>query len=356
MSGVGERELRFAEALNEAVDLCMQRDERVFVMGLGVPDPAGTFGTTTGLQEKHGPERVLDIPISENAMTGVGIGSALVGMRPVMTHIRQEFAMLAIDQIVNQAAKWRYMFGGQASVPLVMRMIVGRGWGQGPQHSQSLHAWYAHVPGLKVVLPATPHDAKGLLIASIEDDDPVVFLEHRWLYNIHGPVPEGMYRVPIGQPNLLRRGKDVTVVALSYMTLEASKAARRLAEGGIEAEVIDLRTLSPLDDSLLLESVARTGRLVVCDHANLTGSFAGEVVARVVERAFGDLKSAPVRVALPDCPTPTTRGLSNYFYPTDRHIEAAVRRVLGLPAEDPFLGVEPSDTLDVPDPSFTGPF
>ena len=258
--------------------------------------------------------------------------------------------------IVNQAAKWHYMFGGQASVPMVIRMIVGRGWGQGPQHSQSLHAWFAHVPGLKVVMPATPHDAKGMLIASIEDDNPVLFLEHRWLHSISGPVPEGMYRVPLGKSAVMREGDDVTLATASYMTLEAVKAADRLAEDGIAAEIVDLRTLNPLDDGPMLASVRKTGRLVVCDHATRTAGFAGEVITRVCEQAWTDLKSPPVRVTLPDCPTPTTRALANYYYPGPAHIVAAVRQAMGLPSEDPWLAVRPEDLLDVPDRSFTGPF
>jgi pyruvate dehydrogenase E1 component beta subunit len=338
------------------MDLAMEKDGRVYVIGLGAPDPTSVFGTTKGLAEKHGKERVFDMPVSESAMTGVILGSSLVGMRPVMTHIRQEFAMLAIDQIVNQAAKWHYMFGGQSSVPIVLRMIVGRGWGQGPQHSQSLHSWFSHIPGLKVVMPATPFDAKGLLMASIEDNNPVVFIEHRWLYNLHGVVPQGAYTVPLGVPNILREGTDVTIVALSYMTLEAVRAAEILNEDGIHAEVVDLRTLNPLNDELILESVRKTRHLIVCDHATMTAGFSAEVVSRVAERAFESLRSAPVRVTLPDCPTPTTRALANYYYPTARHIAAAAKRALGRPADDPSLDVHPTDLLDVPDPSFTGPF
>lgn len=349
------RELKFFQALNEGLDVSLQNDPRVYVMGLGVPDPTGIFGTTTGLQEKYGVDRVYDIPISESGVTGIAVGSALVGMRPVMTHMRLEFSMLALDQMANQAAKWHYMFGGQAIAPLTIRMIVGRGWGQGPQHSQSLHAWFAHIPGLKVVMPATPYDAKGLLISSIEDDSPVVFIEHRWLYNIHGPVPEGTYRVPL-IPKLIRTGKHATIVASSYMTLDAIKAAKQLAQEGIEVDIIDLRVLNPLDDSLIFESVAKTGHLIVCDHATYTGSYAGEVISRITEKAFSSLKSAPQRVTLPDCPTPTTRALSNYYYPTPQHIINAVKVALGKPVEDPYKNVLPADFLDVPDQSFTGPF
>ncbi len=351
-----ERQLTYAQALNEAIDLSMARDRSVYVIGLGAPDRDGLFGTTRNLADKYGPRRVFDMPISESGMTGVALGSALVGMRPVMTHVRTEFAILAMDQICNQAAKWHYMFGGQARVPLTIRMLVGRGWGQGPQHSQSLHAWFAHVPGLKVVMPSTVYDAKGLLMAAIADDNPVVFIEHRWLYNLRGHVPEGEYAVPLGQPRVMRAGKDVTIVASSYSTLESLRAADQLDRYGIDAEVIDLRTLTPLDDSELLASVRRTGHLVVVDQGTLTAGFAAEIVARVTEKAFSDLKSPPERVTLPDAPTPTARALSNYFYPTISHIVAAAMRRLGRSTKDPYETVRPDDLLDVPDKGFTGPF
>lgn len=352
---MSSRQLTFVEALNEALDLCMAKDPKVFILGLGASDPAAVFASTKGLVQKYGPRRVLDMPVAENAMSGVAIGAALHGMRPVMTHIRLEFAMLAIDQIVNQAAKWHYMFGGRASVPVVIRMVVGRGWGQGPQHSQSLQGWFAHVPGLRVVMPATPHDAKGLLIAAIEDNNPVVFIEHRWLYNIHGPVPEGIYRVPLGQPNILRRGRHVTVASVSHMTLEAVRAADELASEGIELEVVDIRTLNPFDETLILESVRKTGHLIVADTGCRSVGFAAEVVARVAEQCLRDLKRPPIRVTLPDLPTPTTRALSNYYYPLVRDISAAARRLLGRPmASEP--EIKPDAFLDVPDPLFRGPF
>lgn len=350
------RQLTYAQALNEALDQSLANDPKVYVVGLGVPDPIGVFGTTRNLVQKYGPRRVLDMPVSESGMTGIALGSALVGMRPVMTHMRLEFALLAVDQICNQAAKWHYMFGGQAKAPLTIRMIVGRGWGQGPQHSQSLHSWFAHIPGLKVVMPSSAYDAKGLLLASIADDSPVVFIEHRWLYDIHGPVPEEPYTIPLGVPHVIKSGRDVTIVGSSYATFEAMRAAQRLAEEGIDAEVIDLRTVSPLDDSIILESVRRTGHLVVADQGTLTAGFAGEIIARVTEKAFTDLKSAPKRVTLPDNPTPTTRALANYYYPTIGHIVAAAKQQLGRPTSDPFADVRPEDRLDVPDKSFKGPF
>lgn len=350
------RELKFFQAINEAIDLCMTNDPAVYIMGLGVPDPKGIFGSTLGLREKYGSERVMDMPASENGMTGMAIGSALVGMRPIMTHQRIDFALLSIEQIVNQAANWHYMFGGQMSIPLVIRMIIGRGWGQGAQHSQSLQAWFAHVPGLKVVMPATPHDAKGLLIASIEDNNPVIFIEHRWLYNITGHVPEGAYRVPLGRARVIMEGRDVTIAATSYMTVEALRAAEILAEGGVSAEVVDIRTLKPLDETLILESVHKTGHLIVADTGWKTVGFGAEVVARVAEDALGDLKSPPRRMALPDCPTPTTPALANHYYPRAVHIVATARRMLGLNADDPISHATISVPLDVPDTSFTGPF
>lgn len=353
---VENRELKFFQAVNEAIDLCMAKDPTVYVMGLGVPDPKGIFGTTLGLQEKYGPERVMDMPVSENGMTGVAIGSALAGMRPIMTHQRVDFALLAMEQTANQAANWHYMFGGKISVPLVIRMIIGRGWGQGPQHSQSLQAWFAHIPGLKVVMPTTAYDAKGLLISSIEDNNPVIFLEHRWLHNIIDHVPAGYYRVPLGKAQVMRTGHDITLAAISYMTLEALRAAQLLAEQGVSAEVIDIRTLKPLDEDLILDSVRKTGNLVVADTGWKTGGFAGEVVARVVEGAFEKLRNPPARVTLPDCPTPTTRALANHYYPRAIHIVATALKVLGRSLDNSFYHETLTTPLDVPDKGFTGPF
>lgn len=350
------RELKFFQAINEAIDLCMAKDPAVYIMGLGVPDPKGVFGTTLGLQQKYGSMRVMDMPLSENGMTGVAIGSALVGMRPIMTHQRIDFALLAMEQIVNQAAQWYYMFGGQMSIPLVIRMIIGRGWGQGTQHSQSLQALFAHIPGLKVVMPTTPYDAKGLLIASIEDNNPVIFIEHRWLHNITGYVPEEVYRVPLGRARVVREGNDVTIAATSHMTLEALRAAETLAEDGVEAEVIDIRTLKPIDETPILESVRKTGRLIVADTGWKTVGFGAEIVARIAEEAFSALKSPPKRVALDDCPTPTTPALASHYYPRAVHIVVTAKRMLGLRVDVPAPYLTASVPLDVPDMSFTGPF
>jgi pyruvate/2-oxoglutarate/acetoin dehydrogenase E1 component len=350
---MSERQLKFWQAIHEATDLAMARDPSVMVIGLGVTDPKGVFGTTLGLEEKYGAERVSDIPTSENGMTGVSIGLALRGMRPILTHQRVDFAVLTMEQLVNQAAKWHYMFGGRMRVPMVVRMLIGRGWGQGPQHSQSLQAWFAHVPGLKVLMPSTPYDAKGLLISAIEDDNPVMFLEHRWLYNINGAVPEGYYRIPIGEARIARQGSDVTIVSVSYMTLEALRAADLLAKHGISAEIIDIRSLRPWDDACVLESVRRTGRVIVTDHAWKTLGFSAEVIARVAEAGL-PLKSPPRRVCLPDHPAPTSPALAARYYPRAIEIEAAAAEMFGIAT--PESHELPAIPLDIPDLSFTGPF
>jgi pyruvate dehydrogenase E1 component beta subunit len=351
------RMLVFSDALREGMETAMAADERVYLMGLGVPDPKAIFGTTAGLQDRFGPARVMDMPTSENAMTGIAIGSALVGMRPVMVHQRVDFVMLALDQIVNNAAKWHYMFGGQASVPLVIRLIVGRGWGQGPQHSQALQATFAHFPGLKVVSPATPYDAKGMLIAAIEDPNPVIFLEHRWLHPTFGPVPAGAYRVPIGRAHVARSGTDVSIVTSSYMFVESMRAAEALADQGISVEVVDLRTIRPLDRDTIVASVRRTGRVVVADGGWKSFGVAAEIVATLVDGAFDALRRAPKRITFPDAYVPTTPALARHYYPTATTIANAVRELVDLPPmSEADLGFAGTVPIDVPNPAFRGPF
>lgn len=349
------REIKFNEAVREALADCLSADPRVLVMGLGVPDPKGVFGTTLGLQKQFGSERVFDMPTAENGMTGIALGATLAGMRPIMVHQRMDFALLAMEQIVNQAAKWRYMFGGRAAAPLVIRLIIGRGWGQGTQHAQSLQSWFGHIPGLKVVLPATPADAKGLLTSAIEDDDPVIFFEHRWLHGLHGPVPEGRHAEPLGRARVARAGKDVTIASLSYMTIEALRAAERLAADGIQAEVVDVRTLRPLDEATILASVRKTGRLIVADTSWTFCGASAEIAALAAEKAFGRLKCAPRRIGTADCPIPSTPALANLCYPRSRDITAAACAMLGRRAPGT-RGGKSKIPLDIPDASFTGPF
>lgn len=348
--------ISFAEAINEALTAAMTRDANVICYGLGIDDPKAVFGTTLGLQARFGPERVFDMPTSENAMTGIGIGAALYGLRPVMTHQRLDFALLTMDQLVNNAAKWRFMFGGHRGVPLTVRMILGRGWGQGPTHSQNLQAWFAHVPGLKVVAPATPEDAKGLLLASIFDDDPVIFLEHRWLHGLRGEVPEGDVRVPLGKARVLRKGGDVTIVAMSYMTLEGLHAVDHLAAHGIHCELIDLRTIRPLDWDTIEQSVRRTGRLLVLDPGTMTGSVAGEIVARMVKACWTALKCAPERLAMPDFPEASSSALIGGYHVRAEHVAERIGEMLGRQVEFQSLAARRTHPPDVPGTWFRGPF
>ncbi len=350
---VENRMLKYSEAIREAIDVCMEKDSSVYIIGEGVPDPKGIFGTTLNLINKYGEDRVLDMPVSENGMTGIVIGSALTGMRPIITHQRMDFALLSLDQIINNAAKWKYMFGGKSNVPMVIRLIIGRGWGQGPQHSQSLQALFSHIPGLKVIMPTSPYDAKGLLISSIEDNNPVIFIEHRWLYDISDNVPKKLYRVQIGKAKVIREGTDLTVVCTSYMTIESLRAAEILSKDNINIEVIDVRTLKPLDEETILTSIKKTGRLIVADTGWKFCGFSSEIVSLVTEKLFDNLKCAPMRIALPDLPTPSTPALSNYYYPTSNDIIDSVRRMLSLPIKFHTLSTIP---LDISNNNFKGPF
>jgi len=346
----------FAQAINDALSLAMELDPGVLCYGLGVDDPKGVFGTTLGLQERFGEDRVFDMPTSENAMTGIGIGAALYGMRPVMTHQRLDFALLSMDQLVNNAAKWRFMFGGRRGVPITVRMILGRGWGQGPTHSQNLQAWFAHVPGLKVVMPSTAEDAKGLLLSSIFDPDPVIFLEHRWLHNLRGEVPEGDCRIPLGTSRKVREGSDVTIVAMSYMTIEAIHAVSHLEEQGVTCDLIDLRSIRPLDWPAVTASVRRTGRLLVLDSGNLTGSVSGEIVARVASDCWTELRAAPQRLAMPEYPEATSPSLTRGYHVRAEHIVDKVGALLGRPLESASLQKQRTHPHDVPGDWFAGPF
>jgi len=349
-------QLTFAKAINAALHEAMTLDGNVICYGLGVTDPKTVFGTTANLVEQFGGDRVFDMPTSENAMTGIAIGAALNGIKPVMTHQRLDFFLLALDQLVNGAAKWHYMFGSQVAVPLTIRLILGRGWGQGPTHSQNLQAWFAHIPGLKVVMPTTPEDAKGLLLASIFDPNPVVFLEHRWLHNTVGDVPAGDHRVPLGEAQIIHPGRDITLVAMSYMTVEAIHAAEYLATQGVSCEVIDLRTIKPLDWPTVFESVARTGRVLALDSGFTTGSVAGEIVARVAMEQFDRLTVPPARLAMPDVPEPTSYGLTRGFYVRAADIVVKVMEMMGRSAEGVREALPEPEPHDVPGDWFKGPF
>jgi pyruvate/2-oxoglutarate/acetoin dehydrogenase E1 component len=350
------RVITFGEAIREALDQAMEADDNVIVYGLGVDDPKAIFGTTDGLRKKYGSERVFDMPTSENAMTGVGVGAALSGIRPVMVHQRLDFFLLAMDQVVNSAAPWHFMFGGEGSVPIVIRLIVGRGWGQGPTHSHNLQAWFAHIPGLKVVMPASAEDAKGLLLESIFDDSPVIFIEHRWLHNIRGDVPEAATRIPLSKVRRVREGSDVTIVAMSYMVVEAIHAADYLKELGVSCEILDLRTVAPVDWPAVFESVRKTGRLLAVDTGTLTGSIAAEIVARVVADCWDVLTTAPRRLAMPDFPEGTSQALTANYHVRAEHIVATVGEMIGRVLDPAPLAQQRQHPHDVPGDWFKGPF
>ncbi len=322
-SSSGARELTYAQALYEATRQEMERDETVFVYGLGVDDPKGMYGTTADLHNMFGAERNFDTPLSEDAMTGMGIGAALAGMRPIHVHQRMDFLLLCMNQLVNIAAKSSYMFAGQVSVPMVVRAIIGRSWGQGAQHSQSLYSYFSHVPGLKVMLPTTPHDVKGCMIAAIRDPNPVIFVEHRMLYGLKGIVPEEPYEVPFGKARVLNEGDDVTIVALSHMVVEAVRAGHHLAEQGLRAEIIDPVSLTPLDFETIAASVEKTRRLLIVDHDWIGYGTSGEIATQVFEALQGKATFTLHRMGYAPSPTPTTKPLENLFYPNGATIAAA---------------------------------
>lgn len=323
------REISYAEAIREALRQEMQRDERVFIIGEDVGVYGGAFGVTYGLIEEFGEERVRDTPISELAIAGAAIGAALTGMRPVAEIMFMDFTTLAMEQLVNQAAKLRFMFGGEAEVPMVLRTPAGSGTGAAAHHSQSLEAWFVHVPGLKVVMPSTPYDAKGLLLASIRDDNPVIFVEHKLLYKTKGPVPEEDYTIPLGLAEVKREGKDVTVVATSIMVRRALAAAEKLSKEGIEVEVVDPRTLKPYDEETVARSVIKTGRALIVHEACLTAGFGAEVAARIAGDEAFDYLDAPVkRLAGLDIPIPYNRTLERHAVPQEEDIIQAVKELL----------------------------
>jgi len=323
------RKLQYSLAINEALHQMMEQDNSVFLIGQGVGSPWYVGNTARGLLGRFGSEKVIDTPVSENAITGTAVGAAISGMRPVIVHPRMDFMMYAMDPIINEAANWCYMSGGAMSVPVVFWGIINRGGEQAAQHSQALQGIFLHIPGLKIVMPSTPYDAKGLLIASIQDDDPVLYIDDRWLYKIVGEVPEEIYTVPIGKGIIRRKGKDATIVATSYMVGEAIKAAGELEKEGIDAEVIDMRSLRPMDKALLFESVRKTGRLVVADGGWKTCGVASEISALVSQNVFEYLKSPIQTVTLPDTPAPASSSLENEYYPNDNNIILAVKKVIG---------------------------
>jgi pyruvate dehydrogenase E1 component beta subunit len=322
------RVVTYAQAINEALALALENDTGVFVLGQGVDDPSAMFGTTRGLQQRFGPERVFDTPLSEEGMMGVATGAAMNGMRPIYMHNRPDFVLLAFNQLVTHAAKFHFMDNGQTTVPMVVWAAIGRGWGSGAQHSQAIQGILLGVPGLKIVMPSTPYDAKGLLLSAILDNNPVCVFEHRWLMKKDGVVPAGFYRVPIGKGIYRRRGGDVTIAGASHAIELGLQAASQLADQGVEAEVIDLRTIKPMDEAILLESLRKTGRIVAVDTAWMKGGVCAEIGCLAAEKAFRYLKAPVARVGLPDIPTPAGYTLEQFYYPDAARIAAAAMALI----------------------------
>ena len=346
-----ERILTYPEAISEALEQEMERDPTVIVMGMGVDDPKRILGTTAGLLEKYGPQRIFDTPLAEDGMTGVAIGAALAGLRPVHVHIRMDFLLLALNQIVNMAAKICHMYAGTLCVPLVIRSIIGKSWGQGAQHSQSIYPLLMNIPGLKIVAPSTPYDAKGCLIQGIRDNNPVIFIEHRMLYYQKGPVPEEPYPVPFGKARLLSTGNDVTLVGISQMAIECLRAQQYLLEAGIHAEVIDPVSLSPLDMDPINASVMKTGNLIVVDNAWMPCGAGAEIITRLIES--GRHKNMNVRrIGFAFIPCPTSPPLEREFYPDARKIAIQAFEMLS-PKKKTW---EPKAKLHIEEVEFKGPF
>ena len=323
-----QRKLTYGQAIREGLYQALDADPMVFAIGQGLWSPWYVGNSMQGLDKSFGKDRIIDSPVSENGITGIAIGAALGGMKPIVIHPRMDFMLLAIDQIVNEAANWHYIFGGESNVPIVIRSIINRGGEQGAQHSQALYSWFMHIPGLKVVAPSTAYDAKGLMLASIADNNPVIYVDDRWLYDHSAVVPQEPYEIPIGKANIDFQGSDVTLVGISYMAQEAREAAKALREDSISVEVIDLRSLSPLDTTTILRSVKKTGRLIIADGAWATCGASAEIAAVVAQQGFQYLKSPIERITLPECPAPTSKNLEDAYYPDKADIVSVIRKLL----------------------------
>lgn len=320
--------MKYVKAIREAQYLALEKDKNVFIMGQGVDNPWCVGSSTKDLLTTFGAERIRDVPISENAMTGAAVGAAMAGMRPLVFHPRMDFMYLAMDQIFNHCAVWHYMFGGQISVPVTIRGIINRGNEQAAQHSQSPYAMYCHVPGLKIVVPSTPYDAKGLLLAAIFDDNPVLYIDDRWLYDEEEDIPDDYYEVPIGKGVVRKEGKDCTVVAVSYLVKEALIAAAELEQQNISVEVIDPRSLKPLDIELISKSVTKTKRLVVADPAWPRCGIAADISSQVYNHHYSELLAPIQQITLPDTPAPASTALEKNYYPKKEQIIEVVSDML----------------------------
>jgi len=324
----------YKDAINLALVQEMERDDSVFIYGIGVPDHKKIFGTTANLVEKFGKERCFDTPLSEDALTGMALGAAINGMRPILVHIRVDFSLLAINQLVNQISAFRYISNGKFKVPIVIRNIIGRGWGQGCQHTKSMQSLFAHIPGLKVVMPTTIEDAKGLTAAAIRDNNPVMLMEHRWLYFQEGEVEEEPFILPLDKASKIRDGKDITIVATSWMNVEATRAADILEKRGVSVEIIDPRCISSIDIDPIVKSVLKTKRCIIADYDWVYGGISGELSSQIYDWCHKSLKAPIKRIGFAHIPCPTARHLEDEFYSNSADIIREVERILGLPEMD----------------------
>lgn len=325
------RVLGYVDALHEALTLALELDPKVFVLGQGVNDPQGMFGVTTDLHKKFGERRVFDTPLSEEGLTGICTGAALNGTRPVYLHNRPDFLLLAFNQLVTHAAKFHYIDNGQSNVPWVIWSAIGRGWGSGSQHSQAIQGLLLQIPGLKIIMPSTPYDAKGLMLAAIADNNPVLIFEHRWNMKAKGVVPEGIYHIPLGKGVYRRRGENLTIVGTSHTLNLAIEAVDELSNEGITADVIDLRTLKPLDEEIIFESLKKTGKVLVVDTGPAMGGVCAEIGCLVAEKGFHDLKGPVRRIGLQDSPIPAGYTLEQFYFPDKQRIAKVIREMVSEP-------------------------
>ena len=349
------RKIKFVEAINECIFSEMVNNKNLITYGLGINDPKKIFGSTKGLIEKFGKNRVFDVPTSENSLTGIGLGLSLGGNPVLMVHQRADFFLLAFDQLINSISKWNYMFNGNSGlVNITIRLIVGRGWGQGPTHSQNLQSIFSHFPGLKVVMPTTPFNAKGLLAASLRDPNPVIFLEHRWLHNSEGNVPIRNYYLNLNKSKVLIKGKDITLISMSYMTPEIKSIYSDLNNLKIDFEHIDLICTKPLDEKSIIKSVKKTGKVLILDTGFKSNSISAEIITLLNEKCFKYLKSKPERITVPDIPEPASYGLTKYYYSNRNEIIRKIGNILKVKIKK--LSLIESGHHDVPGKWFKGPF
>ena len=361
MQKINKRIISSSEAILEATDQYLKKSKNFLVIGEGVNDPKGIFGTTLDLSKKYGQHRVIESPISENGITGISIGLSLTGFKVLLVHQRVEFALLSIEQIFNNAAKSLYVTNGKHNIPIVIRIIIGRGWGQGPAHSQSLETIFSYIPGLKVIIPSNPYDAKGMLVSSISDPNPVIILEHRWVHNLRGKVPKKLYSSAIDTQKIVSRGDDLTIVASSYNIYECLLCSKILKKFEINLEIVDLRVLRPLNLDVIIKSIRKTGKLLIIETGHKLFGVGAEIISAIYENHHLFLKSPPSRIGLPESPTPSTRSLSNIYYPNSMNIMKEIVKQLNLSIEiqkkiNFFLKKHQSIEKDIPNPEFKGPF